>query len=393
MTSSRMTVSIDELKDGLLARLDTLVYQLAPPAQGSRTTRGRYFTLNPGRADRHVGSFCITMTGPDAGRWCDFATTDRGDILDLIRLATGFSLSEAIREARLILGLDSESDDNRHRRQEAASRAKARRAADLAQKTAREARRREIAKGLFFAGQEALASTPVDHYLRGRGIDLARLPFPVRAIRFHPECAYYWTEDITNQKTGEVRTITCRRPLPAMVTAIARDGDGIVDCHRTYLARQPDGRWTKADVPAAKKVLTDYTGASIRLCGMHGPRGGMTRLKDAPPGARVFVTEGIENALSLMMIRALRGQDPAFVVAAGSLWNMSNLILPGHVTEVTLAADNDAAREAQALLQRSVDFHAAAGRTVRIWRSTEPGQDLNDALQHALQDVRPEEKQ
>ena len=72
---------------------------------------------------------------------------------------------------------------------------------------------------------------------------------------------------------------------------------------------------------------------------------------------------------------------------------MSNLILPGHVTEVTLAADNDAAREAQALLQRSVDFHAAAGRTVRIWRSTEPGQDLNDALQHALQDVRPEEKQ
>ena len=44
----RQQVTIDEIKDGLLARLDAVVHQLAPPAQGSHTTRGRYFTLNPG---------------------------------------------------------------------------------------------------------------------------------------------------------------------------------------------------------------------------------------------------------------------------------------------------------------------------------------------------------
>lgn len=383
----RQQVSIDEIKEGLLSRLDALVYQLAPPATGSHTTHGKYFTLNPGRADRKVGSFCVTMTGPDAGRWCDFATKDRGDILDLIKLATGCSAVDAIKEARRILGLDTEGPEDRRRRQELAEQAKARRTRDLAQKAAKDAKRREIAKGVFLSGQDNLTNTPVDHYLRGRGIDLARLPFPPRAIRFHPECRYYWTEDVTDPSTGEVRTISRHRPMPAMVTAIARDRDGIIDCHRTYLARQPDGRWTKADLPSAKKVMTDYTGASIRLCGMHGPRGGMTKLKDAPAGSRVFVTEGIENALSLMMIRSLRGQAPAFVVAAGSIWNMSNIILPDTVAEVTLAADNDTAPEAQDMLQRAIDFHAGRGRTVRVWRSDQPGQDLNDELQRVLRDM------
>lgn len=392
----RQQVSIDEIKEGLLSRLDTLVYQLAPPAQGSHTTHGKYFTLNPGRADRKVGSFCITMTGPDAGRWCDFATKDRGDILDLIKLATGCSAVEAIKEARRILGLDTEGPEDRRRRQELAEQAKARRARDLAQKAAKDAKRREIAKGVFLSGQDNLTGTPVDHYLRGRGIDLARLPFAPRAIRFHPACRYYWEEDKIDQETGEVCTdaqtgkalkIRLYRPMPAMVTAIAMKGDGIIDCHRTYLARQPDGRWTKADLPSAKMVLTDYTGASIRLCGMRGPRGGMTKLKDAPAGSRVFVTEGIENALSLMMIRALRGQDPAFVVAAGSIWNMSNIILPETVAEVTLAADNDTGPKAQEMLQRAIDFHAGRGRTVRVWRSDQPGQDLNDELQRVLQDM------
>ena len=83
----RQQVTIDEIKDGLIGRLDAVVHQLAPPAQGSHTTRGRYFTLNPGRADRKVGSFCITMTGPKAGRWNDYASGEKGDVIDLVAMS------------------------------------------------------------------------------------------------------------------------------------------------------------------------------------------------------------------------------------------------------------------------------------------------------------------
>lgn len=382
----RQQVSIEDIKDGLLARLDVLVHQLAPPAPDSYTTRqDRYFTLNPGRADRSVGSFCVTMSGPKAGRWQDYASGDHGDILDLVALAINTDGPGAIRWARAWLGLEHESPEDRRRREEAAARMKAQRADAARRQAEADARRRKVAEGIWLSAREDLRGTPVDHYLRGRGIDLQALPHPPRAIRYHAECRYYWTEDLTDPATGEVRTVSRHRPLPAMVTAIAR-GRGIIDCHRTYLALDDAGAWVKAPLPDAKKVLTDYTGGSIRLSGEAGPRGGFIRLRQAPEGARVYVTEGIENALSLMMIRALRGLPPAFVVAAGSLWNMGHVELPQAIGEVVLAADNDGHAEARAALDQAVRFHQAAGRTVRVWRSDVPGEDLNDALKRVLKE-------
>ncbi len=383
----RQQVSIEELKDSLLACLDAVVDTYAPAASGSWTAHGKFFTLNPGRADRSVGSFCITMTGPKAGRWADYATQDHGDILDLIRLSCGTDAAGAIREARAFLGLDTESPELRRQREEAAAKAKARRAADEARRKAQEAKQREIARGIWFSGQEAILDTPVDHYLRGRGIDLRRLPRIPAAIRFHPACRYYHEVEETDPETGEVRKRSAWRAMPAMVTAIARDNLGVIDCHRTYLMQDPVRGWVKADVGDAKKVLTDYTGGSIRLQMPRGPRGGWTKLKDAAPGTRAYITEGIENALSLMMIHALRDMPPAYVLAAGSLWNMGNLILPDAVAEVVLAADNDTGEQAQAALQQAIKFHQSKGRWVRVWRSLTPGNDLNDDLQRVLQDM------
>lgn len=379
----RQQVTIDEIKDGLIARIDAVVHQLAPPAQGSHTTRGRYFTLNPGRADRKVGSFCITMTGPKAGRWNDYASGEKGDVIDLVAMSLNLDAAGAIKWARAFLGLDTESPEDRRRREEAAARLKRQREDQARRQVEADRKRRKVAEGIWLSAREDLTGTPVDLYLQGRGIDLRALPWPPRAIRYHAECRYYWTEDVVDQSTGEVRQVQRHRPLPAMVTAIARGGE-IIDCHRTYLTIGADGRWTKAPVPDAKKVLTDYTGGSIRLCGELGPRGGMRKLKDAQAGSRVYVAEGIENALSLMMIRALRGQPPAFVVAAGSVWNMGNVELPDSVAEVVLAADNDEAEAARDMLDQAVAFHQGKGRAVRVWRSETPGEDLNDALQRVL---------
>lgn len=380
----RQQVSIDDIKDRLLAQVDAVVHRYAPPASGSHTTHGRYFTLNPGRSDRRVGSFCIRMGGAQAGRWNDYASGQRGDILDLIRLACHTDAAGAIREARAYLGLDTESPELRRQRERAAAEARARRARDEARRKDDEARARKRAAGLWLSGQEAVLGTPVDHYLRARGIDLHALPHPPRAIRYHPECRYYYEVEEVDPATGEVRSRHLWRPLPAMVTAIAR-GAEIVDCHRTYLSYDDArGIWTKAPVPFPKKVFADYTGGTIRLCGEAGPRGGELRLKQAPAGARVWITEGIENALSLMMIRRMRNQAPGFVVAAGSIWNMSNTDLPDAVAEVVLVADSDEKPEAQEMLRRAEAYHQGKGRIVRTWKSPIPGEDLNDALRRAL---------
>jgi len=93
-------------------------------------------------------------------------------------------------------------------------------------------------------------------------------------------------------------------------------GGRIIDCHRIYLAKGPQG-WTKAPLPDPKKVLTDYTGGSIRLSSGLGPRGGKgCRLAERPPGTRVFISEGIENGLSAIILRHLAGLEPVRVLAA-----------------------------------------------------------------------------
>ncbi len=386
---ARQTVSIDDLKDRLLAQLDGLVHHFAPPGPGSYTSRGVYFTLNPGRPDRSVGSFCIHMTGAMAGKWRDFspnASPDRGDVIDLIGLSLGLDSPVAkIKAAREWLGLDTEDPATRRAREEQASRLKAARAAQAQADSRRAEHRRQIARAVWLSGQADIHGTPVDHYLAGRGIDIRALPHLSGAIRFHPECRYYWDEELTDPETGEVSTRTRWRPMPAMVTAIAR-GREIIDCHRTYLVQGPDGTWTKAPVGDAKKVFGDYSGGSARLCGELGPRGGHLKLRQAAPGAEVWITEGIENGLSLVALRALTGRPPAFVLAAGAIFNFAKVELPEAVTRVVLAADNDSGDQARAALDHAVAAHVARGRAVRVWRSRVPGEDLNDALRRSLRE-------
>ncbi len=379
----RQFVSIDEIKDRLLARIDTVVAHYAQPGSGSYRKGWLYFMLNPGRADRSVGSFVIHMSGPRAGRWVDYATAPRGgDLIDLIALALGLSASDAIKEARAFLGLETETPELKRLRDAAAARAKERRAVEVAAQQEKIARQRKLAAAIWLSGQVLLAGTPVDHYLRGRGIDLAALGHLPGAIRFHPACRYYWSESYEDPHTGEIVERSVFRTLPAMLCAIGQ-GSKIIDCHRTYLAVAPDGIWRKATLPDAKKVFADYTGGAVRLCGILGPRGGQVRLNDAPPGSRVCIVEGIENGLSLMALRALTGRPPAFVIAAGMIWNMGRVDLPATVTEVVLYADNDPGEQAQAALQAAVEAHAKAGRQVRVWTSAVAGEDLNDAFRRA----------
>ncbi|MGY9047709.1 MAG: DUF7146 domain-containing protein [Rhodobacterales bacterium] len=381
--TSRQTYGIEQIKDMLLARLHDVVAQYAPPAEGSHTDFGKYFTLNPGRADRRVGSFCITMSGPEAGRWVDFAMGPRagsraqcacGDVLDLIGLSLGLSdPRDQLREARTFLGLETESPDVRRQRERAVAEAKARREAQAKVEDERKAKRAGIAQRIWLEATPTLRGTPVDHYLRdARGIDLARLGRAPGVIRFHPACYYSHTD----QETGDVT----EGKFPAMVAAINRRHE-FVAVHRTYLATDDQGRWQKADLPVSKKVLGDYAGASINIWRGQGPRGGKpASLPNCPPDSHVFITEGIEDALSVVTLHPqLR------VLAAVSLSNIGYVDLPPNVTRVTLVADlddNDTARHA---LDMAIARHRKAGRAVHLFQNVWGGKDLNDALRLAQQ--------
>lgn len=385
--SPRQSYSLEQIKDMLLAQIDGVVHRYAPPAPGAYTDKGVYFTLNPGRADRSVGSFCIRLTGPKAGRWNDYATGDHGDLIDLIRLSLGLSASDAIREARAFLGLQHETPELRRNREDAAARMKARRQAEERAQQDRADRRRAAAEGLWLSAQEAIAGTPVEAYLARRAIDLRALGHQPRALRYHAECTYAHRED--DPETGEIFEVKLR--LPAMLAAICDAAGAITACHRTWLAIGPDGRWGKAAIPSprdpavilpAKKVLGDFKGAAIRLGNGIGPRGGKAvRLAECPPGTRVYIAEGIETALSARILR-----PEARVLAAVSLSNMGQVDLPANVAEVVLITDGDDHPQARAALDRAIQQHAARGRTVRTWASARPGEDLNDALQRAMKE-------
>jgi hypothetical protein len=393
MAEQRHTVSIEAIKDGLLGRLDDLIHRLAPPAPGSFTDHdGRFFTLNPGRADRSVGSFWIHTRGAMAGRWVDMATGGKGDAIDLFALSLNLGPADAIREARAFLGLETETPEMRRIREAAAVQARARRAAAEAEAKEKAKRRRRAAQGLWLSGQERIAGTPVEAYLTARGIDLGRLGRQPRSIRYHPECLYFHQAERFDPETGEVLCgpdgkpllDSVRQKLPAMVTAIVDGKGNHVATHRTYLARGADGIWRKAAVDTSKKVLGDFRGGCVRLSSGIGPRGGKAaRLNDCPPGTRVYIAEGIETALSALMLRPeLR------VLAAVSLSNMGAVELPANVAEVVLIADADEHPQARASLDAAVAAHVKAGRVVRIWRSDVPGADLNDALQRAMNDAK-----
>jgi len=373
--TTRPAYSLDQIKDMLLDRLDEVVHRYAPPASGSHTTFGKYFTLNPGRADRSVGSFYVHMTGARAGKWMDHATGDHGDVLDLIRLSLGCDTRAALAEARALLGLDTLGPDARRQREEAAARAKRDRATAARREAEDRDRKRRRAVALWLSGRESLRGTPAEAYLRDRrGVDLARLGRQPGSLRYVPQARYYFEDD----DTGEV----FERDMPALVALVRNRHGKPIACHRHYLAMGRDGRWQLAHkpeverpVPKGKLALGEYAGGWITISNglVDGQKG--KPLHHAAPGQYLYITEGVEDALSVMVLL-----PEARVIAAISLGNIGAVDLPETVSTVTLVADQDENAAAREALTRAIAQHQKAGREVRLWQNLHGGKDMNDAL-------------
>jgi hypothetical protein len=178
------------------------------------------------------------------------------------------------------------------------------------------------------------------HYLEGRGID----PTIAKDLYHHPY--------LFHTPSGGI--------LKAMV-ALVRDLDGnLIAVHRTYI----DGStFTKAKVTPTRMALGPISGCAVHLIG------------NEALGPTLYVSEGIENALSFAMLNGMN-HDNATVWAALSAAGIANLIVPNCITKLVVICDNDEAcmTAAKSLAARLIH------RTKVFLSIPSTGNDFNDVL-------------
>jgi hypothetical protein len=349
-----------EIKAELLRRIDALVRELAP--QGKKS--GAYWMASDPtgrRADRNP-SFWILINGSAVGAWKDEVTGECGDVIDLVTHCARLNSRKDTRRWCLDwLGWGAASDwgkgVNRERRaaskeREAARLNEERRAADEL------AHKRRKAKAWWLGAVPMIEGTAAETYLNSRGIDIARLASPPRALRFL-------------EKAEHVDGDGCITEWPCMMAAMCDPSGSIIAVHRTFLAADGNG---KAPVRPAKKIWPHgWQGAVIRLAK------GATRLRPEEAVKRdrpspLVITEGIEDGLSIALA------CPEFRVwAAGTLGNIAHVPVDhGCVSKVIVFADNDAGPEAKRQFEKAL-AQLRTKRSVTVARSF-AGKDANDLL-------------
>ena len=245
-----------QVSAALAARAEEVCRRYLP--QGRRS--GRYWVAGDIRGARGRSLFVRLAPPGVPGKWTDAAEGTHGDLLDLVRIASGAgSLRAALAEARAFLSLPPASLHN---------------GSDSYDRT--EAARRLWQRCRSIDGTHAAA------YLRARAIHRCRFP----ALRFHPALLY--------RDEGGVRR------LPALVAAVTGADGALTGVHRTWL---DPSRPAKANLARARKALGRVHGLAVRF--------------GDPAPSTLLVGEGIETVLSI--VSALPDTVAAAALSAGSL--------------------------------------------------------------------------
>ncbi|WP_407186849.1 toprim domain-containing protein [Bradyrhizobium centrosematis] len=250
--------------------------------------------------------------GP-AGKWTDAATSEHGDLLDVIRESCGFvDFKDVVNEARSFLNMPRPEPEPRVRR--AGSR-----------KSSAPAGSPEAARRLFAISQH-IEGTLVEAYLRSRGITALH---GTGSLRFHPRC-YYRPDEHSPTETW-----------PAMIAAVTDLCGHLTGAHRTWL--DPGGfneaNLGKAPVDTPRRAMGDLLGHAVRF---------------GVAGEVMAAGEGIETMLSLRCVL------PSMPMAAAlSAAHLSSILFPDTLRRLYIARDDDPAGDgAMATL---IDRAQAAG--------------------------------
>ena len=240
---------------------------------------GRYWVAGDIRGARGRSLFVRLAPPGTRGRWTDASSGEYGDLLDLIRIASGAgSLRAALAEARAFLALPpmpAPAGPDTYDRTEAARR--------------------------LWQRCRAIDGTHGEAYLRARAIHRCRFP----ALRFHSSLMY--------------RDEDGARRLPALVAAVTGADGRVTGVHRTWLDRS---RPAKAPVARPRKALGRVHGLAVRF--------------GAADTGTLLVGEGIETVLSI--VTALPDTVAAAALSAGSLGAFAP---PAGLARLVIARDND----------------------------------------------------
>lgn len=361
MIRERQPLPYDEqvVKAALQARVEGVCLALGfkeMPRQGVITP------LNPRRKDRRPGSFVIWVSR-SAGSWKDYATSEKGDVFDLIQYVERLDrwidaywwslnfLGWGRHEVRTADQVKQDREDAERERKAALARQKS----DDDAKAAKQ-------RAFWLNDCDPLwwLHSPVWTYLTdARGLPLSRMAAAPGAIRMHRDLEHY------DQDTGEVTS------WPCMTTAMSGPGGAVRAVHYTWLA--PGGHG-KAPVEKAKKMRGAAKGCAIRLTK------GSSKLTPEVAAQRgvtgpLIITEGIEDGLTAALARPM---DRCW--AAGSLSLLGELAWPKCASSVVLVADNDWLKPAAISAFEAVEAKwkaMAEGRPLKVVRS-DVGKDLND---------------
>lgn len=351
-------VRIDEIANALRANVLDLCHAIG--LQG-KVEHNDFVAYNPTRNDKHLGSFRICIKGAKQGVWCEFASSERGDPIDLINYClfnNNTNKHEAIVWAKKYLGLD----DGKTTLKQVKQRAEETRLACEKEQAEEIKNFRKYANKIFFQAKSEIKGTPAEFYFNARGIDFKILKKQPHAIRFAPKC-FFERDKRTGQKIY----------MPAVVTAIHNANNEFVGVHRTFIEKV-GGEWRRK----TKKVLGSFAGGAIRLW----------RGKTAAPISKLqtvvnrdeidetlIICEGIEDGLSIAMA------CPEYRIWTSiSVSNMQNIEIPKIINQVIIAGDVDGD---QAIATKQVNIAAdaftRAGKIVKIARP-EHAHDFNDEL-------------
>lgn len=190
------------------------------------------------------------------------------------------------------------------------------------------------ARRVWDSARDARGS-PVERYLRSRGIDIP----PPPSLRWAPAC---------HHPSGIY--------FPAMVAAIVDAADCLIGVHRTFL--RADGS-SKAAIEPVRAMLGRTAGGAVRL---------------APAYEALMIGEGLETCLAAMTATGLPGWS---AISAGGI---EALTLPELVKAVIILADHDPNARGERAARAAARRWLAEGRQIQIALPPEPGTDFNDVL-------------
>jgi hypothetical protein len=355
--------SAGEIRAMLAARVESLAAELLPNGHKA----GRFWQTSS-VDDYKTGSYSlkVDLSGHSRGLWRDFGLAKGqrgagGSMLDLIaETRCNGDIAAAFRWAKSWLGIEQMDRATLERARERIEVERVRSERDVAEQVER--RQRQVRSLWHGRDIMPLPRSPAEAYLRGRQIDLSTLGHAPGSIRYRPDV---WCPE----RKGK---------FPAMLACIMGLDGSLVGVHRTYLDigawdhATRSGRVVKAKVADAKLTLGASLGGHIPLW-----KGACKRtLRDIAEGTDVYVSEGIEDGLSV----ALASPDRR-VIAGVSLSKLPALDLPPQMGALVFIGQNDPpGGKAAEAFERAIEAHQRAGRTVRLMMPPPDYKDWNDVL-------------